>query len=219
MIALSIATLGMVSPMNPLSVATEGLLGTASTSSSLVRPRAVRVGATPLRAIAILGAALAIANITDARTARQIGAPVLTLADQRAETSATHILEPRRVAVSLVIAQTLARLIDREDDSMRKGFSEQIDVQCLAAGVAVDLTTWTAVKVQTSVDGATWVDRTTTIVTASAGKVRAVLTTADTSELEANTTLHVRVSGVDGSGLTRCFPDDADLDLKLRVTV
>lgn len=117
-------------------------------------------------------------------------------------------------------ALTLERVpsIDAKDRDMRKGFSEQIDVQCLAAGVAVDLTSWSQVKVQTSVDGATWVDRTTTIVTASEGKVRAILSTSETAALTANTTLRVRVSGIDGSSLTRCFPDDAALDIQLRVT-
>lgn len=124
-----------------------------------------------------------------------------------------------RRALNISAALTLARIgAEAKDRDMRKGFSEQIDVQCLAAGVAVDLTAWTSVKVQTSVDGATWVDRTTTIVTASEGKVRTVLSTTDTAALTANTTLRVRVSGVDGSSLTRCFPDDADLDLVLRVT-
>ncbi len=115
---------------------------------------------------------------------------------------------------------TLERIptADAKDRDMRKGFSEQIDVQCLAAGVAVDLTLWTSVKVQTSLDGATWTDRTTTITTAATGKVRTILSTTDTAAIEAGSTLRVRVSGIDAATLTRCFPDNADLDIKLRVT-
>lgn len=130
-----------------------------------------------------------------------------------------HNETPRRI-VDISTRYTIERVpsLDAKDRDMRKGFSEQIDVQCLASGVAVDLTAWTSVKVQTSPDGSTWTDRTTTVVTAASGLVRAVLSTTETNALDANSTIRVRVSGVDAALLTRCFPDDADLDLKLRVS-
>ena len=160
-----------------------------------------------------------LANLSPARTVVYQRHPYRLVATLAARTLTRRNETPRRI-VDISTRYTIERApsLDVKDRDMRKGFSEQIDVQCLASGVAVNLTAWTSVKVQTSPDGSTWTDRTTTVVTAASGLVRAVLSTTETAALDANSTIRVRVSGVDAALLTRCFPDDADLDLKLRVS-
>lgn len=126
-----------------------------------------------------------------------------------------HNETPRRI-LSLATTYTLAR-IPTGDNIVIAGFTETIVLQCLAAGVAVDLSAWTSVKVQTSQDGRTWTDQTTTVTTAASGIVTAVLSSAITGALTAPGVLKIRVSAVDADLKVRVFPDDADLYVTLRV--
>lgn len=139
---------------------------------------------------------------------------------QIAVTLAAHTLTLRsadhRRLILLATPHTLAR-IPTGDDIVIVGFTETIVLQCLAAGVAVDLSAWSSVKVQTSQDGRTWTDQTTTVTTAASGIVTAVLSSAVTGALTAPGLLKVRVSAVDGASKVRVFPDDADLYVTLRV--
>lgn len=215
--ALSVVTLGLAQP-TAMGVATEGLVGGVVTVA-IHAPRLSNIAAR-LTATAAVAAALAARDVGAEYTNVHLRGDVFIAAHIDASMAVSVVNEAHRRAYDLSTVLTLDRVpsLDAKDRHMRKGFSEQIDVQCLAAGVAVDLTLWTSVKVQTSPDGTTWTDRTTTVVTAASGLVRAVLSTVETAALDAGTTLRVRVSAVDAASLTRCFPDDADLDIKLRVT-
>ena len=156
-----------------------------------------------------------LANLSPARTVVYQRHPYRLVA-----TLAEHTLDlqsgDHRRLLSLATPYTLAR-IPTGDDIVIAGFTETIVLQCLAAGVAVDLSAWTSVKVQTSQDGRTWTDQTTTVTTAASGIVTAVLSSTITGALTAPGVLKIRVSAVDADLKVRAFPDDADLYVTLRV--
>lgn len=145
-----------------------------------------------------------------------IRGPVFELANVPNPRGLVRHNETARRIRSLATPYTLAR-IPTGDDIVIAGFTETIVLQCLAAGVAVDLSAWTSVKVQTSQDGRTWTDQTTTVTTAASGIVTAVLSSTITGALTAPGILKIRVSAVDADLKVRVFPDDADLYVTLRV--
>lgn len=120
--------------------------------------------------------------------------------------------------VDVTPARTLVRLLAPRDTAVIAGFAESVVVQLLSAGLAVDLSTWTDVTAQTSADGGrTWTDRTTAVTTEASGIVTMSLTAVETAAMTAPGSVRLRVHATNGDGAVRCFPDDADLYVTLRV--